>query len=81
MVFFATTRSAFDSYMQFAEAHAALWVGAGVLSAQELAALRARGMAITDFHHAIAMDDPAALQDALGTIEEHHPGQVVWVGR
>ena len=79
--FFAMTRSAFESYMQLAQAHAALWVSAGVLSKQELAALRAQGMAITDFDHAIAADDPAAVQDALDTIQEHHPGQVVWVGR
>lgn len=81
MVFFAMTRTAFESYMRLAEANAALWVGAGVLSAQELASLRGQGMTITDFDHAIAPDDPAAVQDALDTIQEHHPGQVVWVGR
>lgn len=80
MVFFAMTRSAFESYMQLAQAHAALWVGAGVLSAQELASLRGQGLAITDFDHAIAPDDLAAVQDALDTIQGHHPGQVVWVG-
>ena len=80
MVFFAMTRSAFESYMRLAEASAALWVSAGVLSAQELASLRVQGMAITDFDHVIAADDPAAVQGALDTIQEHHPGQVVWVG-
>ncbi len=80
-VFFAMTRSAFESYMQLAQAHSVLWVSAGVLSAQELASLRAQGMAITDFDHAIAPDDPAAVQEALDTIQEHHPGLAVWVGR
>jgi hypothetical protein len=80
-VFFAMTRSAFESYMQLAQAHSALWVSAGVLSAQELASLRAQGMAITDFNHSIDPGDPAAVQDALDTIQEHHPEQVVWIGR
>lgn len=81
MVFFVMTRRAFESYMRLADTEAALWVSAGVLSMQELASLRAKGMSITDFHHAVAPDDPAAVQDALDTIQEHHPGQVVWIGR
>ena len=80
LVFFATTRSAFESYMRLAHANVPLWVGAGVLSKHELAALRAMGRDVTDFNHPIDTGEVAAVRDAVLTIQEHHPGRVTWVG-
>ena len=71
-----------QSYEQLAGSPAwpptALWVSLGVLEPSELAELRAYGVAVTDFTKPISRD-AAALADAVDTIREHHPGQVVWV--
>ena len=73
LVFFATTRSAFESYMRLAHANVPL-------SKHELAALRAMGRDVTDFNHPIDTGEVAAVRDAVRTIQEHHPGRVIWVG-
>ena len=56
-----------------------LWVSGGVLSADELSDLRSRGFDITDFHGQIDPANPEEVDEAVDTIRQHHPGQVVWV--
>lgn len=54
----------------------AIWVGADVLSAIEATNLRASGFNLTVFAHRL---DPQRLAGDIGTVAEHHPGQVLWV--
>jgi hypothetical protein len=54
----------------------AIWVGADVLSTTEAAGLRRLGFDLTVFAHRL---DPAHLEGDIGTVVEHHPGQVLWV--
>ena len=54
----------------------AIWVGADVLDASEVADLRASGFNLTVFAHRL---DPDHLDGDIGTVVEHHPGHVLWV--
>jgi hypothetical protein len=79
-VFFATSRGAFESYRKIGFAESSLWVCAGVLSAPELASLRAEGLSVSEFNYAIESEGLAGIDRAIETIREHHPGLAVWVG-
>jgi hypothetical protein len=56
-----------------------IWVSAEVASPGELAALRSRGIDVTEFMRRIDVADASSLGQALDTIGQHHPGQRVWV--
>ena len=80
MVVFAITR---EGYLELEPIIKTLnypvWVGAGVLSTDELAELRSLGLNLTDFSYAIEPTDIETIQGALETISMHHPEQRVWV--
>lgn len=78
MVYFALTQQGFRKILSDTdEAKAHVWCGADVLSEEEFEQL-GRGN-VTRFSCSFANADKAALKDALSTIEEHHPGEVIWV--
>jgi hypothetical protein len=58
-------------------AKTAVWCSADALSEAEFEKLE-RGN-ITRFTHSFVNADTATIQDALATIEEHHPGERVWI--
>ena len=82
LVFLALTRAGLDELRnQFGRLPSPLWVSDGVLSQAELGELRANGADVTNFSYSIGSGDTAAIEDALGVIAEHHPGQRIWVER
>jgi hypothetical protein len=80
LVFFAMSRRGFESYASLKSKDSPLWVSAGVLSEQELAALRSQGTNVSDFDYSLEIEDREGIECAVETIREHHPGHVVWVG-
>lgn len=50
----------------------------GVLFFSELAALRARGLVVTEFTREIPLHGPG-LDAAIDTIKEHYPCSPIWV--
>lgn len=80
MVVFAITR---DGYLELEPIIKTLnypvWVGAGVLSTNELAELRSSGLDLTEFSYSIEPTDMGTIQGALETIATHHPEQRVWL--
>ena len=54
-----------------------LWMGSDVLSGEEIQQLRSAGRDVTVFVHPVRT--AAEVADALVTIREHHPGEVVWI--
>jgi hypothetical protein len=80
MVFFVISRAGFESYHSLCGAGAPLWGCAGLLDVDELAALRAKSVYVTDFNYILEPNDYAGIAGALETIREHHPAQIVWVG-
>lgn len=54
-----------------------VWCGADAISEAEFKALE--GKAVSRFVHGLADGNAEALADAVGTIEEHHPGEIILV--
>ena len=83
MVFFALTRAGCDEFLRLdgASPGSALWVNKDVLSSAELARLRASGASVTNFTRVIDICDSVSVDEAVATIKEHHPHEVVWVER
>jgi len=55
------------------------WLNSGVLTPPEINELRKSGYNITEFLKPVNTNDSAALEAAIGTVQEHHIGQNVWV--
>lgn len=79
MVFLANTRIGYEAYQELGIGAGALWLGAEVLSEDELATLRQAGVDVTDFNYKIEPHEYEVIAGAVETIKEHHPGQAVWV--
>jgi len=80
MIFFALTRKGYESLVEYlGEAPSMLWVNCGVLSPAERAELRSKGKDVTDFTRPICRTKASEYEDALHTIQEHHPGHSLWV--
>ncbi|WPP01690.1 hypothetical protein SFA35_10220 [Pseudomonas sp. HR96] len=80
MIFFAIDRRGYDDYVRLAHPGAALWLAADVLSEQELQSLRSTGVPVSCFTYSLSAHESDAMQHAVQTIREHHPGETVWVG-
>jgi hypothetical protein len=66
-----------DALREAARSGATVWCGAGAVSERDFDALKVPRL--TRFDYLIEERDPLALADALDTIDQHHPGEVVWV--
>jgi hypothetical protein len=82
LVLFVLTRRGLDEWLDLAgNGTVALWLNHGLLEDSELAALRARGLKLTDFANWHDPADESKIRDALETIREHHPGETLYVER
>jgi len=79
VVFFALNRYGYESFSKLKVRDFPLWTVNGVLSAEEMAALRTEGLDVSVFTYTLELDDAVGIQDALETIREHHPEQTVWI--
>lgn len=78
MVYLALTRQGLREILDALEAaKTTVWCSADALSEAEFEKLE-RGN-VTRFTYSLANADKAAIQDALATIEEHHPCERVWI--
>jgi hypothetical protein len=78
MIFLATTRQGYEAYRTL-NTESALWISAAVLAADEVYRLRAGGLNVTTMAQVVRSNDPGALADAIASIQEHHPGEHIWV--
>jgi hypothetical protein len=60
---------------------AAVWVGSDAMSHDEHYRIAAEGVNLTRFAYQLVNATAAVVDDALETVREHHPGEVVWVQR
>lgn len=80
MTHFVLTRKGYDQLnADFDPFPFTIWVNDGVLSDDELAELRAKGVSVTNFTRAIDPSDPLDVAGAIDTIQQHHPNQSIWV--
>ena len=56
-----------------------VWVGSDAITSDEHKNLVHEGAKVTRFSYPLANATPEWTAGALGTIEEHHPGEIVWV--
>jgi len=78
VIFLATTHEGLLEAVTLAgPTHSPVWCGAGLADATDVDAMRRHGRALTVF--AYALDSADAIEDALATIAEHHPGERVWI--
>lgn len=78
MVYLALTPQGLQEILDAPEtAKTPIWCSADALSEAEFEKLE-RGN-VTRFTYSFADADKATIQDALATIEEHHPGERVWI--
>jgi len=79
MITFAVTRRGYEAVRdRGGDLPSRLWVGMDVLSDSEIAQLRAGGTEVTNFTRRIDPTD-RAVEAAIATIAEHHPGQHIVV--
>ena len=78
MVYLALTPKGLQEILNTPEAaQMAVWCGANALSESEYAKLERNN--VTRFNYSFTNCDKATIQRAVSTIEEHHPGERVWV--
>lgn len=56
-----------------------VWVGSDAITSEEHQQFIRSGMKVTRFSYALAKATAEVVLDALMTIEEHHPGETIWV--
>ena len=75
MVFVAITPSGLAEALDRAAADDAIWCGSDAISEVEYVKLRRPNMSLFSYSLAdLTLDD-----GAIATVEEHHPGQRIWV--
>lgn len=78
MVYFSITREGFFEVLDVAKTSgAAVWCGADAISQEEFE--RIKGGNVTRFVYPLADASEDVIADALSTIEEHHPGERIWI--
>ncbi len=81
MVFLALTReSALEAIALAKVGGHHVWVGADAVSHDEHSAHVKNGVKITRFSESLG-DSDAAIDEAVASIREHHPSEIVWVQR
>jgi hypothetical protein len=82
MVVLALTRDGFEELrLRMGGVSNPMWVGEGVLYDFEIEKLRAGGGDLSVLSYRIDPSDSAAIEGAIQTIAEHHPGHRIWVER
>jgi len=80
MTYLVLTRSGYEELVRkLQRVPSPLWVNKGVLSQDELAAIRTSEVALTDFNRHIEPSNGQEVEDAAYTVKEHHPNETLWV--
>jgi hypothetical protein len=80
MVYLVLRRTALSEAIRAArQTGPAIWIGSDVTTAEENSRLQSEGVNLTIFTYPLSDATREVLEDALSTIVEHHPGDVVWV--
>jgi len=78
MVYLALTPQGLREILDASEAEKTpIWCSADALSEAEFEKLERDN--VTRFTYSFADADKATIQGALATIEEHHPGERIWI--
>jgi len=75
MVFVAVTPAGLAEALRQAASDDAVWCGSDTISEAEYQQLERTGL--SRFNYSLA--DAESADGAIATVEEHHPGQTIWV--
>ncbi|WP_279211695.1 hypothetical protein [Delftia acidovorans] len=75
MVFLAITSTGLAQALRAATENDAIWCGSDAISVADYAARQWSNLS----RFAYSLEDRVLIDDAVSTIEEHHPGQTIWV--
>ena len=75
MIFLAITSTGLAQALRAATENASVWCGSDAISEADYAARQWPNLS----RFAYSLEDRVLIDDAVSTIEEHHPGQTVWV--
>lgn len=78
MVFLAITPNGLTEALRLAaDSGRTVWCGADTISEEAYTARKEKGL--SRFIYPLGARDKLVLERALDTIDQHHPGEVVWV--
>ncbi|WP_431262584.1 hypothetical protein ACQ859_20940 [Roseateles chitinivorans] len=75
MVFLAITPTGLADALRAAKADDAVWCGSDAITEADYATLKQPNLSRFIYE----LGDRLLVSDAIGTIEEHHPHQIIWV--
>jgi hypothetical protein len=82
MVYLPLTLTAAHEAIRLAQqTGCAVWVGADALTQDEFKQFIQKGLKITRFDYPLSDATEEDIASAIATIEEHHPGDILWVQR
>jgi hypothetical protein len=82
MVVFITSKNGFEEIKSFIiSVKCPVWVGKDVLTKNEMKTYRQKGIELTEFSKVYDQTDQKQIEEALYTIQEHHPGESIFVER
>jgi hypothetical protein len=80
MVYLALDRrSALEAIRAAKAGGHSVWVGADAISEEEHHRFGSDGVSITRFNYSLTGIEVSALEEAIATVQEHHPSEVIWV--
>jgi hypothetical protein len=56
-----------------------VWVGSDGITSEEFEQLVQQGVRITRFAYPLSHASPETVADALDTVKEHHPNEIIWL--
>ena len=75
MIFLAITSTGLAQALRAAAENDAIWCGSDAISEADYAARQWPNLS----RFTESLEDRVLIDDAVSTIEEHHPGQTIWV--
>jgi hypothetical protein len=80
MVFLVLQPGAVVEALRLAQqAGCAVWVGSEAVTQEQHQQLTRSGVNVTRFPYPLANASAVVIEDAVNTIKEHHPDEVIWV--
>jgi len=80
MVFLLLNPMDLEAVLSVAQAsNSSVWLGSDAVTEQQVKELWAIGHRLSRFNYPLAAESQEVISDALTTIREHHPGEVIWV--
>jgi hypothetical protein len=80
MIYFVLSKPGFVALVaRLGKVPSPIWVNSDVLTDSEISDLRQAGVSITNFLKSVGASNSTDYLAALDTIQEHHPGEQIWV--